>query len=639
MDSIEQGWSSNPRGRGEGVVDKIRNCRHEISVWRKANPPYGKETISNLQKALEEVQNDMSKSEEEVIEVSRKLKEAYRDEELYWEQKSRTAWHVYGDRNTNFYHALTKQRRIQNRITGLYNENEVWTNSEIEIEKVAVNYFEKLFKSTSPADFEGFLAEIPESVTSEQNRRLTALATEEEVRKALFLMHPEKAPGPDGNILIAQEMFHGIRTNNACKEKFMAIKTDMSKAYDRVEWLFMERLLLKMGFCSRWVSRIMTCISSVSYKVLLNGQPKGSIVPERGLRQGDPLSSYLFILCTEALIVNIKKEERNKRLTGLKLLKDYEDVSGQLINFDKSSLQFGHKVPDVTRVEIKTQLGISTIGGMANYLGIPESLGGSKIQVFGYVTERINQKINSWTVRFLTKGGKEVLIKSAANAMPNHVMSCYRLPKAVTKKITGAISHFWWGGSGNKKGIHWLSWDKVCKHKDEGGLSFKDLQGVNTALLAKQLWRIIDKPECLFSKVFKGRYFRNTDPMDPHRSYSPSYGWRSICSARSLINKGLIKRVGHGNSISVWSDPWIPAPRPRSATPKTQPQVLVPSLKVDYFINPATLSWDEDLLNAFIHTDDVNIIKGLAISRSHRPDQMDGPLRIMGAIQLNRVIK
>lgn len=84
---------------GGRIVDKIHNCCHEISVWRKDNLPYEKEKINTLQKTLE-VQNDMTKSHEEMVEVSRKLKEAYRDEELYLEQKSRNTWHIYGNRNT-----------------------------------------------------------------------------------------------------------------------------------------------------------------------------------------------------------------------------------------------------------------------------------------------------------------------------------------------------------------------------------------------------------------------------------------------------------------------------------------------------------------------------------------------------------
>ena len=73
------------------------------------------------------------------------------------------------------------------------------------------------------------------------------------------------------NILTAQEMFHGLRTNNSCKEKFLAIKTDMSKAYDRVEWPLIVAMLLKLGFAQRWVSPIMSCITLVQYKVLING--------------------------------------------------------------------------------------------------------------------------------------------------------------------------------------------------------------------------------------------------------------------------------------------------------------------------------------------------------------------------------
>ena len=109
--------------------------------------------------------------------------------------------------------------------------------------------------------------------------------------------------------------------------------------------------------------------------------------------------------------------------------------------------------------------------------------------------------------------------------------------------------------------MHWKSWDKVCVDKEEGGLGFKDITDFNTAILGKQLWRLIEKPNTLFARVFKGRYYRNASPLEPIRSYSPSYGWRSIISARSLVSKGLIKRVETGSSISVWNDPWIPTTR------------------------------------------------------------------------------
>ena len=111
------------------------------------------------------------------------------------------------------------------------------------------------------------------------------------------------------SILVAHEVFHALRTNPSCKAKFVAIKTDMSKAFDRVEWFFLEALLLKLGFSPKWVSWIKLCISSVSYQVLLNGEPKGSIHPSRGIRQGDPLSPFLFIILTEALISRFKERK------------------------------------------------------------------------------------------------------------------------------------------------------------------------------------------------------------------------------------------------------------------------------------------------------------------------------------------
>ena len=136
------------------------------------------------------------------------------------------------------------------------------------------------------------------------------------------------------NILIAQEMFHGLRANKSCQNKFMAIKTDMRKAYDRIEWSFIEALLHKMGFDPHWINLMLECISSVQYKVLLNGQPRGLIIPQRGLRQGDLLSPYLFIMCTEALIMNIKKAERVKQLTGMKVARVCPAISHLLFADD-----------------------------------------------------------------------------------------------------------------------------------------------------------------------------------------------------------------------------------------------------------------------------------------------------------------
>jgi hypothetical protein len=94
------------------------------------------------------------------------------------------------------------------------------------------------------------------------------------------------------------------------KVGYMGIKLDMSKAYDRVEWDFLEAVMRKMEFPAEWISLIMGCIKYVSYSVLVNGQPVGNIKPTRGIRQGDPLSPYLFLLCAEALSALLTRAEK-----------------------------------------------------------------------------------------------------------------------------------------------------------------------------------------------------------------------------------------------------------------------------------------------------------------------------------------
>ena len=118
--------------------------------------------------------------------------------------------------------------------------------------------------------------------------------------------------------------------------------------------------------------------------------------------------------------------------------------------------------------------------------------------MFGFVQDRLNNKVNGWTFRFFTKGGKEVINKSVVTALPNHVMFVYRLPKAIVKKLTSAVAQFCWSLGGSTKGMLWKSWNKLCVPKDNGGQGFKDLVDFNTAMLGNQLWRLIEKPNTLF---------------------------------------------------------------------------------------------------------------------------------------------
>ena len=150
--------------------------------------------------------------------------------------------------------------------------------------------------------------------------------------------------------------------------------------------------------------------------------------------------------------------------------------------------------------------------------------------------------------------------------------ACFKLPATVCKKLTSAVSNYWWGSSLDNHKIHWVSWEKLTRPKCQGGMGFRDFQLFNQAMLGKQGWRLLTRPESLCAMVLKGKYYSTCDFLSATRKKRSSATWRAILHGREVLKRGLIKRVGPGN-IKVWQDNWIPGLRSLKPVPWPSPGV------------------------------------------------------------------
>ena len=146
-----------------------------------------------------------------------------------------------------------------------------------------------------------------------------------------------------------------------------------------------------------------------------------------------------------------------------------------------------------------------------------------------------------WKAKFISKAGRETLIKKVAQVILTYSMGIFKISKALCDTINSTLAKYWWGQTKNEKKIHWINWKKLCNPKEMGGMGFRDIHALNLALLEKQAWRLIHQNHSLFFRVYKARYFPNCSFMEAELGNNPSYVWRSLLAARVWMTKFLVR--------------------------------------------------------------------------------------------------
>ncbi|XP_060212295.1 uncharacterized protein LOC132639929 [Lycium barbarum] len=363
-----------------------------------------------------------------------------------------------------------------------------WLESEEETTQEAIRFFSDQFREeNNPTDF-SMLDKIPRMVTEDQNQKLYEMLM---CRKSIV-----------ENIVLVQEIVHDIRIRG--KPTNVVIKLDMAKAYDRVSWLFLTKVLMKIGFGEFTIDLVFRIISN---NWALNSLFNEASYKEYGMPKWSPYVNHLafeesllgiFGFVNPLAIIFTSANEESLRLV-MKTLTNYEKMSGQRINKHKSAV------------------------------------------------------LSSWTGKLLSIGGRPTLIKHVLQSMPIHLLSACDPHDGVLAQIHRLVANFFWSNSVGNSSKHWATWTTLCHPTEEGGMGFRSLQDMSKSLFAKLWWNMRTK-QSLWRTFMSNKYLKKF-----HAVIAPiksgTYVWKKMIKHRDEIEYEIWWKVQQGNSY-FWFDNW-----------------------------------------------------------------------------------
>ncbi|XP_073267824.1 uncharacterized protein [Populus alba] len=311
------------------------------------------------------------------------------------------------------------------------------------------------------------------------------------------------------NIHLLQELLRNYERKHTSPRCLM--KIDFKKAFDLVQWPFLRQLLLLLGFPSRFVQLVMQCVETASYSVAVNGSIYGFFPGKNGVRQGDPLSPYLFLQ-----------------------LVTFGKTLGLDINANKSSIYFGG-VSDSIKHVILEDTSFTERSFPFRYLGVPLSPHRLLASQFSPLLHKLESVIHGWMGTNLSYARRAELLKSVLYGMVQFWLNIFSFLEIVIKQVTRICRNFFWTGNTLRSKSALVKWHTVCLPKTEGGLGFFDIKSCNNSFLAKLIWNIHLNTDSIWIKWVHHYYLLYSSIWDitAHPTSSPL--WKSIISFRNNL--------------------------------------------------------------------------------------------------------
>ncbi|GJX41629.1 RNA-directed DNA polymerase, eukaryota, partial [Tanacetum coccineum] len=465
-DLVKDSWEVPVVGESNAMIifnKKLQSLKNNIKNWNKIRRQTSEARISQLWCEVKDIQNrveDGSTSIDDIqkrVHLIKQIRDIEHVENLDLAQKAKVKRVIEGDENSSYFHSSINRKRRQAAMRGVIKDG-VWMVEPNDIKAEFKDHFQSRFSKDGGVR-PTILSDCFLKLSTNQITSLDAPFSCEEIKKAAWDCGSDKAPGPDGFTfgffnrfweVIKEDVFALVRSLQnrrvilrGCNPSFIALipKVDFEKAYDSLSWDFLFEVMNKMGFTINWFAWVKATLTSSRASVLLNGAPTEEFDIQRGLRKGDPLSPFLFVLVMEGFHVGISEACRANAFQG--------------VSTGSSDIRISHLLYADDAI-LLCDWGLTNFRDDCGSPAFPVGCNMNHIDSWKPMIDKFNKKLSSWKAKLLFVGGRLTLLKSVIGSLAIYYMYIFKVPVTVLQMLESLRARFFWGADLGDRKLHWI---------------------------------------------------------------------------------------------------------------------------------------------------------------------------------------